>query len=65
MSKIIRRVLAILPAILLQVLWLYIHFEWLARWSVVINFVLSILSFLLVLHLITKQDEAPIKFFGC
>ncbi len=61
MSKIIRRVLAILPAILLQVLWLYIHFKWLARWSVVINFVLSILSFLLVLYLITKQGESTYK----
>ncbi len=50
MSKIIRRVLAILPAILLQILWLYIHIKWLAPWSVVINFVLSILAFLLVLY---------------
>ncbi len=48
MSKLMRRVLAILPAILLEALWLYIHIKWLAHWSAVINFVLSILAFLLV-----------------
>lgn len=61
MKKIIRRVLAILPAVLLQVLWLHILFEWLAPWAAVINFVLSILSFLFVLYLITKQDESTYK----
>lgn len=58
MSKIIRRILAILPAVLLQVLWLYILFEWLAPWAAVINFVLAILSILFVLYLITKQGES-------
>ncbi len=61
MSRIMRRALTILPVILLQALWLYIHIKWLASWSAVINFVLSILAFLLVLYLITKQDESTYK----
>ncbi len=61
MSKIVRRALAILPAVLLQVLWLYILFRWLAPWAVVITLVLSILSFLFVLYLITKQEESTYK----
>lgn len=64
MSKIIRRVLTILPAVLLQVLWLYILFEWLTSWAVVINSVLFILSFLFVLYLITKQDESMCRQYG-
>ncbi len=61
MSKIIQRALAILPAVLLQVLWMYILLKWFAPWAAVINFVLSILSFLFVLYLITKQDESTYK----
>ncbi len=61
MNKVFRRILAILPAVLLQVLWLYVLFSWLSRWAVLINFALSILSFLFVLYLITKQEESTYK----
>ena len=61
MNKIIRRVLTILPAVLLQGAWLAVLFSWLAPWAAVINFVLSILAFLLVLYIITKQDEGTYK----
>lgn len=61
MKKIIRRVLSILPAVLLQCVWLYILFQWLAPWAALINTVLSILSFLFVLYIITKQDEGTYK----
>ncbi len=61
MTKIIRRVLTILPAVLLQVLWFYILFTWLARWAGLISTLLAILSFLFVLYLITKQEEGTYK----
>lgn len=61
MKKIVRRVFTILPAILLQCAWLYILFQWLAPWAVLINTALSILSFLFVLYIITKQDEGTYK----
>ena len=61
MNKIIRRVLTILPAVLLQALWLVILFSWLAPWAAAISFALSIMAFLLVLYIITKQDEGTYK----
>ena len=61
MNKIIRRVLTILPAVLLQAVWLAVLFSWLKPWAGIISFVLSILAFLLVLYIITKQDEGTYK----
>ncbi len=58
MKKIIRRVFTILPAVLLQVVWLTVLVKWLTPWSAVISFGLSILSFLFVLFLITKRGES-------
>ncbi len=61
MIKILRRLLTVLPAILIQAVWLYVLFKWLAPWAVIINLALSVLSFLFVLYLITKQDESTYK----
>lgn len=61
MNKIIRRVFTVLPAVLLQVLWLLLVFHWLAPWAALINVTLSILSLLFVLYLITKQEESTYK----
>ncbi len=61
MNKIIRRVITILPALLLQVLWLTVLFHWLAPWAALINAILSVLSLLFVLYLITKQEESTYK----
>lgn len=61
MIKIVRRVVSIAPAIILQLVWLYVIFRWLAPWAAVINAALSVLSFLFVLYLIIKQDESTYK----
>ncbi len=61
MNKILRRILTILPAVLLQLLWLAVLFSWLAPWAAPISFALSVLAFLLVLYIITKQDEGAYK----
>ncbi len=58
MNKIIRRVFTVLPAVLLQVLWLLIVFHWLAPWAALISAILSVLALLFVLYLIMKQDES-------
>lgn len=59
--KILRRVLAAIPAVALQLLWIFVLAKWLLPWSVGINVVLSILAFLFVLYLITNQDESAYK----
>lgn len=61
MKKIIRRVFVILPAIFLQALWIYVLLQWLAPWAALINTSLSVLAFLFVLYIITKQDEGTYK----
>ena len=61
MNRIIRRVFAILPAVLVQVLWLLVLFHWLAPWAGLIHAVLSVLALLFVLYIITKQDESTYK----
>ena len=58
MNKIVRRVFTVLPAVLLQVLWLLIVFHWLAPWAALISAILSVLALLFVLYLIMKQDES-------
>ena len=61
MNKIVRRVFTVLPAVLLQVLWLLIVFHWLAPWAALISAILSVLALLFVLYLITKQEESTYK----
>ena len=61
MKNVIRRALTILPAILLQALWLFVLFQWLAPWAALINAVLSVLALVFVLYLVTKQDESTYK----
>ena len=61
MGKILRRILSILPAVCLQLLWLRLLFSWLAPWAAWINLALSILSALFVLYLITKREEGTYK----
>lgn len=61
MNKIIRRILTILPAVLLQLVWLAVLFTWLKPWAGLISFLLSITAFLLVLYIITKRDEGTYK----
>ncbi|MDE6261195.1 MAG: cardiolipin synthase [Oscillospiraceae bacterium] len=61
MKKIIRRVFSILPAVILQLVWLCILFTWLAPWAAAINLLLSVLSLLFVLYITTKQDEGTYK----
>ncbi len=61
MKKIIRRILIIRPAVLLQILWLILVFNILDAWAPVITVLLSFLSLIFVIYIITKQDESTYK----
>ncbi len=61
MNKLMRHILTVLPAVLLQILWLVIVFYWLAPWAGVISVVLSVLALFFVLYIFTKQDETSYK----
>ncbi len=61
MNKIIRRIVTVLPAVLLEFLWLYVLFAWLAPWAPLIDLILSVLAVLFVLYLITKREESTYK----
>ena len=61
MGKVIRRVLAIIPEVAVQVMLLVALVEWLSPYAAMINFVLSILSLILVLYIIIKREEPAYK----
>ena len=61
MKKILGRAITVLPAVLLQAVWLFALFRWLAPWAGPINLALSVLAVIFVLYLITKQDEGTYK----
>ncbi len=61
MRKLMLRVLAAVPPVALQTLWLLVLLKWLAPWAAVVNFVLSVLVLLFVLYLISKQEEPTYK----
>ncbi len=61
MSKVIRRILAIIPAVIIQVLWMLILMSWLAPYATIVATLLSICTFLFVLYIIIKRDEGTYK----
>ncbi len=61
MNKIVSRVLAVIPAAALQVLWILLLTKWLAPYAALISLGLSIAAFLLVLYIIIKRDEGTYK----
>lgn len=60
-GKLLGRILTVIPVVLVQLFWLILLSKWLAPYAAVLNFILSILSFLFVLYIITKQDEGTYK----
>ena len=61
MKKIIRRVISILPAVMLQLVWYSIIFTWLSAWAATINLILSLLSLLFVLYIVSNREEGTYK----
>ena len=56
----IRRVIGLIPAILIQLLWLYALMRWLPPYAAPTNLLLSLFAVLYVLHTITNRNESPI-----
>lgn len=61
MKKIIRRVISILPAVMLQLVWYSVIFTWLSAWAATINLILSLLSLLFVLYIVSNREEGTYK----
>ncbi|WP_165045357.1 phospholipase D-like domain-containing protein [Adlercreutzia sp. ZJ138] len=61
MEKLIGRILAIIPAAIVQVGVIVLITRWLAPWSASVNVVLSILAIVFALYIITKHDESTYK----
>ena len=61
MSRIIRRILVIIPALAIEGLWIFALLTWLRPWAAAISTFLSILAVLFVFYLLMKQDEDTYK----
>ena len=46
MNKVLRRVIALIPAVLIQLLWLYVLMRWLSPYAALINLLLSLFAVL-------------------
>lgn len=60
MRKIIERLIAILPAILLQILWYYVVYRILKDNNIALN-IIKVIGILLVLNLIFEREESTYK----
>ena len=61
MRKILNRILIVIPAVALQVLWLLLLTKWLAPYSALIASLLSIVAVFLVLFIVITRDESTYK----
>ncbi len=61
MRKLLRRIVILVPAVILQLVWLRLLFTWLSPWAGVISFALSNLSLLVVLYITIRLGESTYK----
>ena len=61
MKKIVHRIIAILPAVLIQLGWYYILIRWLSPYSTLLTLLLSLLGFLYMMTVIVKNDDSTYK----
>lgn len=61
MKKIVRRILIVIPAAALQVLWLLLLVKWLAPYTALITLAMSVAAFFFVLYIIIKREERTYK----
>ena len=61
MSKMLRRVLTVIPAAAVQALWNLLLVKWLSPYAAYITLALSVAAVLLVLFIIIKRDETAYK----
>ena len=61
MNKVIRRIIGIIPATLIQVLWLFALLRWLSPYVAFINLLLSVFAVFYVLYIMTNRNESTYK----
>lgn len=61
MKKVVRRVIAVIPAIVLQALWFTLLIRWLAPYAAVLSAALTFCAFLYVLYIISSHEESTYK----
>lgn len=61
MKKVIRRILSILPAALLQGFWIFALIRWLSPYAALCNLFLSLCAILYVLYLMTSLEDGAYK----
>lgn len=61
MKKVILRILAVIPAVFLQLIWLALLVSWLKPYAVFLNFVLTFFAFVYVLYIMSGRNESTYK----
>ena len=61
MGKIMRRVLIVVPAVALQVLWHVLLVKWLSPYAPLIVSLVSVAAVFMVLFIVIKRDESTYK----
>lgn len=61
MNKVIRRIIGLIPAALIQILWLFVLLRWLSPYAALINLLLSFFAVLYVLYIISNRNESTYK----
>ncbi len=61
MKQVIKRILFLLPALILQFLWYFLLLRFLSNWSTIINLLLTFFAVIFVLYIITKEDDGTYK----
>ena len=57
MKKVIRRVLAVLPAAAIQAVWFYLTLSLLASYSAGLSVVLTVFAVILEMYILTSREE--------
>ena len=61
MKKVISRIVAIVPALVIQALWYLLIIKFLSNYATLLTTIVSALSFLFTIYIITKRDEGSYK----
>lgn len=61
MKKVILRILAVIPAVFLQLIWLALLVSWLKPYAVFLNLVLTFFAFVYVLYIMSGRNESTYK----
>ena len=61
MNKLKRRIIAVIPALIVQLLWLFVLLRWLAPYAAFISLLLSLFASIFVLHIIVNRYESAYR----